>query len=229
MPSLKGSSVSTSSSSASPPRVIIWYISLSFMEITEKPSMNSSKRVCLSTSSWRRDSSRVACAASYSASRPLCSASARRNSSMEVRFGFRLLAFCSSVSIRASASARTTRSRSFSPRSAPMACRASSRPFGSAAASAATTAAAWTCASRSSRRKSRGSCWYSLRASSSLPAQAWIRAYRSRRALAFSSISFTRSTSWLFMVLAAWMTSSRFLRRPTSSKSLAAKLSFSWL
>ena len=51
MPSEKGSKESTSSSSASPPSVIIWYISLSLYVITLNPAMNSSS-LCLRKSSW---------------------------------------------------------------------------------------------------------------------------------------------------------------------------------
>ena len=51
MPSEKGSRESTSSNSASPPSVIIWYISFSLPVMTAKPVMNSSSR-CLRRSSW---------------------------------------------------------------------------------------------------------------------------------------------------------------------------------
>ena len=46
----KGSRESTSSSSASPPRVIIWYISFSLRLMTLKPAMNSSSRLLRSPS-----------------------------------------------------------------------------------------------------------------------------------------------------------------------------------
>ena len=49
-PSLNGSSESTSSNSASPPSVSIWYISFSWREMSEKPAMNSTSR-CLRTPS----------------------------------------------------------------------------------------------------------------------------------------------------------------------------------
>lgn len=60
MPSENGSRESTSSSSASPPSVIIWYISFSLLVMTENPAMNSSNR-CLRSSSkyflcWSRRS-----------------------------------------------------------------------------------------------------------------------------------------------------------------------------
>mmetsp|Transcript_93753 Transcript_93753/g.264718 ORF Transcript_93753/g.264718 Transcript_93753/m.264718 type:complete len:231 (-) Transcript_93753:3296-3988(-) len=169
MPSLNGSSVSTSSSSASPPSVIIWYISFNFMEMMEKPSMNSSSRCCRIASSLRRDSSRWACTASYSPRRVLCSASALRKSSIDERFGLRFLRLTSSVSMRASTSARTTLSSSASSRFTVIARRASSRP------TTASSSSGWVSASpRSSFRISSGNCSYSFRASCSLSLQALI-------------------------------------------------------
>mmetsp|Transcript_37769 Transcript_37769/g.112193 ORF Transcript_37769/g.112193 Transcript_37769/m.112193 type:complete len:250 (-) Transcript_37769:2871-3620(-) len=221
MPSLKGSSVSTSSSSASPPRVIIWYISFSFMEITEKPSMNSSRRCCRRPSRLRRASSRALCTSSYSPSFDLCSESARLKSSIEVRFGFMFLTFASRASMRASTSARTTFFSSCSSRSAAMARRASSWP----------SLAPWpsSAAARRSWRMSRGSCLYSERASCSFVPHAWMRPWSSRSVRVFSSISFTRSTSWLFRALAAWMTSSRLARSPESTLSFSTRESLSEL
>mmetsp|Transcript_10739 Transcript_10739/g.28698 ORF Transcript_10739/g.28698 Transcript_10739/m.28698 type:complete len:219 (-) Transcript_10739:59-715(-) len=218
MPSAKGSSVSTSSSSASPPRVIIWYISFSFMEMTEKPSMNCSRRCCRRPSRFRRDSSRALCTSSYSPSFDLCSPSARLNSSIEVRFGFMFLTFASRASMRASTSARTTCCSSASLRSAAMARRAISAP-----------ALTFSSSPRRSWRMSRGSCLYSARASWSFVPQAWMRPWSSFSVRVFSSMSLTRSTSWLFSALAAWMTSSRLARSEESTLSFSTRLSFSLL
>jgi len=58
MPSEKGSRLSTSSSSALPPSVIIWYISLSLRVICVKPAMKVSSRRLRSSSyaalTWSR-------------------------------------------------------------------------------------------------------------------------------------------------------------------------------
>ena len=64
--SAKGSRESTSSNSASPPKVIIWYISFSLSEIAAKPAMNSSSRALRSPSydsriCFPRDSCKSAC------------------------------------------------------------------------------------------------------------------------------------------------------------------------
>lgn len=50
IPSLNGSKLSKSSNSASPPKVIIWYISFSFNVIIPKPPINISNRCPLKAS-----------------------------------------------------------------------------------------------------------------------------------------------------------------------------------
>mmetsp|Transcript_24402 Transcript_24402/g.76794 ORF Transcript_24402/g.76794 Transcript_24402/m.76794 type:complete len:216 (+) Transcript_24402:355-1002(+) len=87
MPSLKGSSESTSSSSASPPSVIIWYISLRRSPIVLKPAMNSASRCLRSSSKRRRCSSRCSVTESNSARRARHSASRARYSASTVRLG----------------------------------------------------------------------------------------------------------------------------------------------
>ena len=67
IPSMNGSSESTSSSSASPPRVIIWYISFSLSAMVLNPAMNSSSLLFLSPSYLPLTLSLVAVEASSSA------------------------------------------------------------------------------------------------------------------------------------------------------------------
>lgn len=69
IPSENGSSESTSSSSASPPSVIIWYISFSLLVMTEKPAMNSLSRCWRSSSRYLRCWSRAWVISSNSATR----------------------------------------------------------------------------------------------------------------------------------------------------------------
>eukprot|EP00162_Nutomonas_longa_P006808 comp17288_c0_seq1/m.28951 comp17288_c0_seq1/g.28951 ORF comp17288_c0_seq1/g.28951 comp17288_c0_seq1/m.28951 type:complete len:522 (-) comp17288_c0_seq1:1077-2642(-) len=91
MPSLNGSSESTSSSSASPPRVIIWYISLSLSEISKKPLRKQSRRSLRSPSWVRRWASRRAVISSRSFMRSSYSFSRRRYSMIALTFDSILL------------------------------------------------------------------------------------------------------------------------------------------
>mmetsp|Transcript_13013 Transcript_13013/g.32437 ORF Transcript_13013/g.32437 Transcript_13013/m.32437 type:complete len:317 (-) Transcript_13013:1274-2224(-) len=83
MPSVNGSRLSMSSSSASPPSVIIWYSSFSFSEMTLKPAMNSCRRFFRSSSCDARcvsrsvvNVSRCSCLLMYSACFSLYASSA---------------------------------------------------------------------------------------------------------------------------------------------------------
>mmetsp|Transcript_13188 Transcript_13188/g.49311 ORF Transcript_13188/g.49311 Transcript_13188/m.49311 type:complete len:490 (-) Transcript_13188:1977-3446(-) len=88
IPSANGSRESTSSSSASPPKVIIWYISFSLMEMTLKPDMNSSSRVALSVSYVPLALSRSSVTFLKSSARVRYSLSFSENASMEDMSGF---------------------------------------------------------------------------------------------------------------------------------------------
>lgn len=101
MPSEKGSSESTSSSSALPPIVIIWYISLSRSEMRLKPCMKPSSRLRRSSSQRRLTPSRAATAASRSALRAACSSTRRRYSASTPSSTFAFCVFSSSTAISA--------------------------------------------------------------------------------------------------------------------------------
>lgn len=67
IPSENGSRLSTSSSSASPPRVIIWYISFRYSLIVPNPFMNMSSRCLRMSSRLLRCEFRRSVSSSYSA------------------------------------------------------------------------------------------------------------------------------------------------------------------
>mmetsp|Transcript_1964 Transcript_1964/g.8240 ORF Transcript_1964/g.8240 Transcript_1964/m.8240 type:complete len:211 (-) Transcript_1964:893-1525(-) len=108
MPSAKGSMESTSSSSASPPRVIIWYISFSLSEMMLKPAMNSSSLFFLSSSNCARVSSRCSVTDLSSLLRSSYSPIFTRYASMELISGFISLSSSSRAPARRISSAAST-------------------------------------------------------------------------------------------------------------------------